>query len=99
MKKVIALLAAVIVLAGSVEMTAAAATKACEHSSNRRKEGEDTFETYTHYIKVGTSTSGNPILALCLVEIKWHHYSCVCNICQEVIASDKEKVYELHSMH
>ena len=99
MKKVIALLAAVIVLAGSVEMTAAAATTAYEHSSHRKEDVKDTFETYTHYIKVGTSTSGNPIFSLCLVEIKWHHYNRVCNICQEVIASDKEKVYELHSMH
>ncbi|MBD5512185.1 MAG: hypothetical protein HDR08_13205 [Lachnospiraceae bacterium] len=99
MKKVIALLAAVIVLAGSVEMMAAAATKACEHSSHRREEVTDTIETYTHYIKVGTSTSGNPIFSLCLVEIKWHHYNRVCNMCGKIIVSDKEKVYELHSMH
>lgn len=99
MKKVIALLAAVIVLAGSVEMTASAATTACEHSSHRREEVNDTIETYTHSVRVGTSTSGKPILAACLVEIKWHHYNRVCNFCQEVIASYKEKVYENHSMH
>ena len=98
MKKVIALLAVVIVLAGSVEMTASAATTACQHPSTRREEVKDTIETYTHSIQVGTSTSGKPILAACLVEIKWHHYKIICNMCGKT-KDYKEKVYEVHSMH
>ena len=99
MKKVMALLAAVIVLAGSVEMMASAATTAtCHHPSIQIEEGNNSIETYTHSIQVGTSTSGKPILAACLVEIKWHNYKITCLVCGEVMLR-KEKIYENHSMH
>lgn len=99
MKKAIALLAAVMILAGSVGMTVSAATTACVHSSTRRVDGGESIETYTHSWQVGTSASGKPILAACLVEIGWHHYKIVCNNCHAVVTTYKEKVYEVHSLH
>ena len=98
MKKVIALLAAVMILAGSVGMTASAATTACRHLSTRREEGTDYIETYTHSIQVGTTASGKPVMAACLVEIKWHPYKIICLTCGNV-TNYKDKVYEVHSMH
>lgn len=98
MKKAIAVLAAVMILAGSVGMTVSAATMACEHLSIRRVEGADSIETYTHGVQVGTSASGKPILAACLVEIKWHSYKLICDTCGKTVGH-KEKVYEVHSMH
>ena len=100
MKKVIALLAAVIVLAGSMEMKASAATTACDHSSHKKVAyGDISIETYTHSVQVGTSTSGKPLLAACLVEIGRQRYQRVCNMCGKVITSYTEKIYEVHSMH
>lgn len=98
MKKVAALLAAVMILAGSVGMTASAATTACEHLITWRENGTDYIETYTHSVQVGTSASGKPIMAACLVEIKWRPYKNICFTCGNV-AEHKEKIYELHSMH
>lgn len=98
MKRVIALLTAAVVLAGSMGMTASAATNACQHLSTRREDGVNYIETYTHSVQVGTSTSGKPILAACLVEIEWHPYKIICLKCGET-RDYKDKVYEIHSMH
>ena len=99
MKKVMALLAAVIILAGSVGMTASAAVNECDHTSTKRVDGGESIETYTHPWQVGKTESGKPIMATCLVEIGWHNYKIVCNKCQVVVTTYKEKVYEVHSMH
>lgn len=100
MKKMVALLTTVMILAGSVGMAASAATVACPHpSTHSEKDGVAYIETYTHSVQVGTSTSGKPILAACLVEIQWQPYKDVCNICGEKAGSYLKQVYEVHSMH
>ena len=100
MKKIAALLTAVMILAGSVGMTASAATTdACEHPNIRNEKVEDYIETYTHSVRVGTSASGKPAYALCLAEIGWHRYRNVCSQCHKDLGSCLAKVYEVHSMH
>lgn len=100
MKKMVALLTTVMILAGSVGMAASAATTdACNHLDVRNEKVDDYIETYTHSVRVGTSASGKPAYALCLVEIGWQRYRSVCYQCQKELGSYLTKVYELHSMH
>ncbi len=99
MKKMVALLTTVMILAGSVGMAASAATTdVCDHPYYIQNGVNDSIETYTHSVQVGTSTSGKSILAVCLVEIGWREYKLECTKCRAA-ASYKEKVYEVHSMH
>lgn len=100
MKKVIVVLAAIVVLFGSVGMTASAVTTAvCSHTSIISKKGQERIETYTHPWQVGKTENGKPILAACLVEIKWQEYKYVCQYCGKELGSYEEKIYENHSMH
>ncbi|MDE6128622.1 MAG: hypothetical protein K2G16_05450 [Lachnospiraceae bacterium] len=99
MKKIVALLTTVMILTGSVGMTASAATTdACDHPYYIQNGVNDFIETYTHSVRVGTSTSGKPVMAVCLVEIGWREYKMECTKCRAA-ANYKEKVYEVHSMH
>ncbi|MBD5497766.1 MAG: hypothetical protein HDR11_08390 [Lachnospiraceae bacterium] len=100
MKKMVALLATVMILAGSVGMTASAATPdTCSHPYLRNEKVDDYIETYTHSVRVNSSTNGKPAYALCLAEIRWQRYRDVCSQCHKEIGSYLTKVYEVHSMH
>ena len=100
MKKIVALLTAVMILAGSVGMTASAATTdTCNHSNIRNEKVDDYIETYTHSVRINSSTNGKPAYALCLAEIRWQRYRDVCCQCDKELGSYLTKVYEVHSMH
>ena len=101
MKKMIALLTTVMILAGSVGMTSAAAgdSSVCSHTVVLNEKADDYIETYTHSVRVGTSANGKPAYALCLAEIGWQRYRTVCYQCHKELGSYSTKVYEVHSMH
>lgn len=100
MKKIVALLTTVMILAGSMGMTSSAATvDTCKHSDVRNEMTDDYTETYTHSVRVGTLANGKPAYALCLAEIRWQRYRSICIQCHKELRNYLTKVYEVHSMH
>ncbi|MDE5801619.1 MAG: hypothetical protein K2I22_01725 [Lachnospiraceae bacterium] len=100
MKRVIALLAAVIVLAGSVEMTASAVLPPiiCEHNYVTPKADYQYSTTSTHPVWVANKPNGEPILATCTISITWQHYKYIC-ACGTEVGTGSEKISESHTMH
>lgn len=100
MKKIVALLTAVMILAGSVGMVASAAVDpdVCKHTDVKVVADYTYSTTSTHPVWVANKPNGEPILATCTYTVIWQHYSHICNICKDVRGTHSEKISEQHSM-
>lgn len=100
MKKIVALLTAVMILAGSVGMVASAAVDpdVCKHTDVKAVADYTYSTTSTHPVWVANKPNGEPILATCTYTVIWQHYSHICNICKDVRGTHSEKISEQHSM-
>lgn len=100
-KKIMVVLAALMILAGNVGMTASAAVAPdkCEHPGNRVFEFKDTYSTTsTHPVWVANKPNGEPILATCTITVKWRRYKKICSLCAQELGNKSEKISETHSM-
>lgn len=97
LKKAMALAAAIMVLAGSMEASAAS-PETCRHQYVMEIADYTYITTSTHPVKVGNNENGAPVYATCLIETKWQHYKYVC-ACGAKAGTRSEKIYEVHSMH
>lgn len=100
MKKIIALLAAVIVLAGSVGMTASAAVdpSKCEHPNIVNITAGEATSTYTHPFFTGYNPNGDPILAICTVTVRYQKWKRICPTCGQLFDEWRTTISETHSV-
>ena len=96
MKKVIVLLAAVMILAGSMGMTASAGE--CAHEKIEITAGTYT-NTYTHPAWVANKPNGDPVLVPCTATETWQKYKTICRYCGELYGTREECVSVTHSVH
>lgn len=100
-KKIMMVLAALIILAGNVGMVASAAVAPdkCTHPYNRVFEFKDTYSTTsTHPVWVANKPNGEPILATCTISASWRRYKKICSLCAQELGNKSEKISETHSM-
>ena len=101
MKKIVALLTTVMILAGSMGMTSAAAgdSSVCKHTNIRMEADYVYTTTSTHPVWVANKPNGEPIFATCTYIVKWQHYRYVCSYCNEERGTKSVEISEAHSMH
>lgn len=100
-KKIMVVLAAMMILAGNVGMTASAAVdpSKCEHPKIYNISYEAPYSTTsTHPVWVANKPNGEPILATCTISVKWQKYKRICSDCQQEFGNWTEKISETHSM-
>lgn len=100
MKKIMAALTTVIILAGSVEMTVSAVLPpiVCKHTYVTPT-ADYTYSTIsTHPVWVANKPNGEPILATCTINIKWQHYKYIC-ACGTEVGTGSEIISESHTIH
>lgn len=103
MKKIIALLTTVMILAGSLGMVTAAAVdpSKCEHPDDKIYNISyevPYYTTSTHPVWVANKPNGEPILATCTITVKWQKYKRICSVCQQEFGNWSEIISETHSM-
>ena len=100
MKKVIVLLAAVMILAGSMGMTVSAETESgtCAHEKIEITAGTYT-NTYTHPAWVANKPNGDPVLVPCTATETWQKYKTICRYCGEVFGTREVCISATHSVH
>ena len=100
MKKMIALLTAVMILAGSMEMAASAAVESETHEHNNiyRVEADTYSIKSTHPVWVANKPNGEPILATCNLTTTFQRYRYICSGCREEVGTGSEAISEKHSM-
>lgn len=101
MKKILALVAVVIILTGSVGMTAAAAVdpSTCEHPQIVNITYDKKYTTqYTHPLWVANTAEGVPILVTCTVTATNQRWKRICVHCGQVFKTWSETVSESHSL-
>ncbi|MEZ3427157.1 MAG: hypothetical protein K1W13_07115 [Lachnospiraceae bacterium] len=101
MKKIIALLAVVTILAGSVGMAASAAVdpSVCEHPNIVNITAGEGSGTYTHPYWVGNKPNGDPILVTCTVAVRYQKWKRICPTCGQLFKEWKTTISETHSIH
>lgn len=100
MKKIVAFLTAVLVLAGSVGAVASADDNLCIHPYDKVVETSELFTaTTTHPVWVGNKPNGEPILVDCTVTYKWREIKTICAFCGKVLNVDTIQISETHSIH
>lgn len=101
MKKIVAFLTAVLILAGSVGATASADNSLCVHPYDkvREQDGNIYVGTATHPLWVGNKPNGEPILVDCTVTYRWKKIETVCMLCGQVLSTKTEPISETHSIH
>ena len=104
MKKIMALLAVVTILTGSIGMAVSAAVdpNTCIHPDDNIPEipYETPYTvTSTHPVWVANKPNGEPILATCTITATWQKYRVICGTCGHVFSEKKKKISETHSMH
>lgn len=104
MKKIMALLATVIILAGSLGMVTAAAVdpSTCIHPDGNIPEvfyGTPYNVTSTHPVWVANKPNGEPILATCTITATWQRCKVICGTCGYVFSDGAKCISETHSMH
>ncbi|MBD5480455.1 MAG: hypothetical protein HDR11_11920 [Lachnospiraceae bacterium] len=102
-KKIMVVLAALMIFAGNVGMTVSAAVdpSICEHPDD--KIYNISYETpytvvSTHPVWVANKPNGDPILATCTITAKWQKYKRICSVCQQEFRNWSEEISETHSM-
>ena len=100
MKKIIALLAAVIVLAGSVGIAASASAdpSKCEHTNIVNITAGEIPGMYTHPFYTGNNPNGDPIFATCTVTVRQQKWKRICTACGQVFDEWKTTISEKHSI-
>ena len=104
MKKIIALLTAVMILAGSFGMVTLAAVdpNTCIHPDDNILTilyDSRYSTTSTHPVWVANKPNGEPILATCTLTVIWQKCKVICGSCQHVFSDGPVKISETHSMH
>ena len=101
MKKIVAFLTAVLVLAGSMGAVASADDSLCVHPFDQvvEKNGNTYVGTTTHPLWVGNKPNGEPILVDCTVTYRWREKQMVCTLCGQVVSTRTETISETHSIH
>lgn len=99
MKKIVALLTTVMILAGSVGMSALAAVdpSVCKHDRVTDVADYTYLTTSTHPVWVANKPNGEPILATCTYTVKWQHYKYVC-ACGTEVGTGSKMISDHHSM-
>ncbi len=101
MKKVITMIALVMVLLGSIGLQAAAANKEdCRHNVGTYTITYDTEKTgtYTHPALVAYKPNGDPILVECTVTETYQPMRVICSGCGYIISDWQERVGITHSI-
>lgn len=101
MKKIIALLTTVMILAGSLGMVTVAAVdpSTCEHPKVVNITAGESTSTYTHPAWVANKPNGEPILVPCDVVSKKQNWRRICSTCGQIFNTWTETVSETHSIH
>lgn len=100
MKKIVAFLTAVLILAGSVGATATADNSLCVHPYEKVSTTKEICTaTTTHPLWVGNKPNGESILADCTVTYKWEETKTVCTHCRQVLSTETKTISETHSIH
>lgn len=102
-KKIVVVLAALMILAGNVGMTVSAAVdpNTCIHPDDNIPEvpyGSKYSTTSTHPVWVANKPNGEPILATCTLTVTWQNYKVICGVCGHVFNDGPKKISETHSM-
>lgn len=103
MKKIIALLTTVMILAGSLGMVTVAAVdpNTCKHPDDNILTilyDSRYSTTSTHPVWVANKPNGEPILATCTLTVVWQKYKVICGICGHEYSRGSKKISETHSM-
>ena len=99
-KKIMVVLAAVMILAGNVGMAVSAETgsETCAHEKVEITAGTYT-NTYTHPAWVANKPNGDPILVPCTATETWQRYKTICRYCGELYGTREAFISATHSVH
>ena len=101
MKKIIALLMAVMILSGIMGMTASAAVdpSTCEHPNIVNITAGEGSRTYTRPFFTGNTPDGDPILVTCTVTVREQKWKRICPTCGQLFKEWRTTISESHSIH